>query len=121
MPADRAGQRPALGLPAAGGQVVGAVGVVDPDQLLLDTRRNPFALTSVTLNNYRYLLTETEFPRWIWNTMVVTVGATALSLVCSILIGYALGRFQFRGGNTIGRSIRVSSRTAPRKRWRARR
>ena len=76
-----------------------------PDQLLLDTRRNPFALTSVTLSNYRYLLTETEFPRWIWNTMVVTVGATALSLVCSILIGYALGRFQFRGGNTIGIAI----------------
>ena len=37
--------------------------------------------------------------------MVVTVGATALSLVCSILIGYALGRFQFRGGNTIGIAI----------------
>ncbi len=76
-----------------------------PDQLLLDTRRNPFALTSVTLSNYRYLLTETEFPRWIWNTMVVTVGATLLSLACSILIGYALGRFQFRGGNTIGIAI----------------
>lgn len=76
-----------------------------PDQLLLDTRRNPFALTSITFENYRYLLTETEFPRWVWNTMVVTVGATLLSLACSILIGYALGRFQFRGGNTIGIAI----------------
>jgi multiple sugar transport system permease protein len=78
---------------------------IKPDQLLLDTRINPFAIISPTLENYRYLLQETEFPRWIWNTLVVTVGATALSLFCSILIGYALGHFRFRGGNTLGIAI----------------
>ena len=78
---------------------------IKPDQLLLDTRLNPFAIISPTLENYRYLLQETAFPRWIWNTLVVTVGATALSLFCSILIGYALGRFRFRGGNTMGIAI----------------
>ncbi len=78
---------------------------IKPDQVLLDTRLNPFAIVSPTLENYRFLLTETEFPRWIWNTLVVTVGATALSLFCSILIGYALGRFRFRGGNTMGIAI----------------
>jgi multiple sugar transport system permease protein len=78
---------------------------IKPDQLLLDTRLNPFAIINPTLENYRYLLQETEFPRWIWNTLVVTVGATALSLFCSILIGYALGRFRFRGGNTMGIAI----------------
>ena len=78
---------------------------IKPDQLLLDTRINPFAIISPTIENYRYLLQETEFPRWIWNTLVVTVGATALSLFCSILIGYALGRFRFRGGNTLGIAI----------------
>jgi multiple sugar transport system permease protein len=78
---------------------------IKPDQVLLDTRINPFAIISPTLENYRYLLQETEFPRWIWNTLVVTVGATALSLFCSILIGYALGRFRFRGGNTLGIAI----------------
>jgi multiple sugar transport system permease protein len=78
---------------------------IKPDQLLLDTRINPFAIVSPTLENYRYLLQETAFPRWIWNTLVVTVGATALSLFCSILIGYALGRFRFRGGNTLGIAI----------------
>ncbi len=78
---------------------------IKPDQLLLDTRINPFAIVSPTLENYRFLLQETAFPRWIWNTLVVTVGATALSLFCSILIGYALGRFRFRGGNTMGIAI----------------
>jgi multiple sugar transport system permease protein len=78
---------------------------IKPDQLLLDTRINPFAIINPTLENYRYLLQETQFPRWIWNTLVVTAGATALSLFCSILIGYALGRFRFRGGNTLGIAI----------------
>ena len=78
---------------------------IKPDQALLDTRINPFAIISPTLENYRFLLQETEFPRWIWNTLVVTAGATALSLFCSILIGYALGRFRFRGGDTLGIAI----------------
>jgi multiple sugar transport system permease protein len=78
---------------------------IKPDQALLDTRINPFAIVQPTLEHYRFLVQETEFPRWIWNTLVVTVGATALSLVCSILIGYALGRFRFRGGNTLGIAI----------------
>ena len=45
----------------------------------------------------------------------MTVGATALALVCSILIGYALGRFRFRGGNLHGRR-RSSSPTSCRRR-----
>jgi multiple sugar transport system permease protein len=76
-----------------------------PDQALLDTRLNPFAVARPTLDHYAFLLQETDFPRWIWNTLVVTFGATALALFCSILIGYALGRFRFRGGNTIGIGI----------------
>src|SRR5215207_3579929 len=86
---------------------------IKPDQLLLDTRINPFAIISPTLENYRYLLQETEFPRWIWNTLVVTVGATALALVCSILIGYALGRFRFRGGTLLGSAIFIAYLVPP--------
>ena len=76
-----------------------------PDQDLLRTELNPFLLASVTLDHYRYLFEETEFLRWTLNTFVVTVGAMFLSLFCSILIGYALGRFRFRGGNFLGVGI----------------
>ena len=76
-----------------------------PDNELLDTGQNPFLLASATLNHYRYLFEETDFLRWIGNTFIVTVGATAVSLVCSILIGYALGRLRFRGGNILGVAI----------------
>jgi multiple sugar transport system permease protein len=76
-----------------------------PDQDLLRTNLNPFVLRTVTLDHYRYLFEDTEFVRWAWNTLIVTISATVLSLFCSILIGYALGRFRFRGGTFFGLAI----------------
>lgn len=76
-----------------------------PNQDLLNTSLNPFVLTSITLEHYRYLFENTEFPRWTLNTLVVTFSATFLSLVVSMLIGYALGRFRFKGGNFLGVGI----------------
>lgn len=76
-----------------------------PNTELLDTTRNPFFLGSVTLDHYLYLFTDTAFMRYTWNTMVVTIGSTILSLSASILIGYALGRFRFRGASFMGAAI----------------
>ncbi|MBA2520149.1 MAG: carbohydrate ABC transporter permease [Chloroflexia bacterium] len=76
-----------------------------PDNALLNTDINPFLPIGMTLNNYRYLLQDTDFLHWTRNTMVVTVGSLLVSLFCSVLIGYALGRFRFRGGNIIGVAV----------------
>jgi multiple sugar transport system permease protein len=76
-----------------------------PDQELLNTRLNPFLLKRVTFDHYRYLFEETDFLIWAKNTAIVTVAATVVSLVCSVLIGYALGRLRFRGGNFLGVGI----------------
>ncbi len=76
-----------------------------PNSDLLDSSLNPFLLYSVTLEHYSYLFTDTNFVRYTVNTFIVTVGATVLSLSASILIGYALGRFRFRGGNLMGAVI----------------
>jgi multiple sugar transport system permease protein len=100
-----------------------------PDSDLLDTDRNPllphlFMRTegfpwialdsaSVTLRHYRFLFEDTEFVRWLQNTIIVTVGATALALVCSVLIGYALGRFRFRGGTIMGAAIFIAYLVPP--------
>ncbi len=78
---------------------------IKPDNELLNIGANPFLLASATIDHYRYLFEETDFLRWTLNTFVVTVGSTIVSLVCSVLIGYALGRFRFRGGNTLGVAI----------------
>jgi multiple sugar transport system permease protein len=78
---------------------------IKPDNALLDTRTNPFSLVGLTLSNYVFLIQDTDFLNWTKNTMIVTVGSLAISLVCSVLIGYALGRFRFRGGNFLGVAI----------------
>jgi len=76
-----------------------------PNSELLDTAVNPFLLASVTLDHYLYLFQETDFLRWTLNTAIVTIGATIISLVFSVLIGYALGRFRFRGGGFLGSAV----------------
>lgn len=78
---------------------------VKPNADLLNTDINPFIPSSLTLSHYTYLFTDTEFLRYTWNTMVVTIGSTIISLGTSILIGYALGRFRFRGGSFMGAAI----------------
>ncbi len=76
-----------------------------PNADLLNTSINPFILTSITFDHYSYLFTDTSFLRYTLNTFIVTIGATVISLAASILIGYALGRFRFRGGSFMGALI----------------
>ena len=64
---------------------------------LTNIRINPFYPHFPTLAHYRRLLTETAYPRWFWNTTYVAVVSTAISMVISILAGYALARLRFRG------------------------
>jgi multiple sugar transport system permease protein len=78
---------------------------IKPNSDLLNTDINPFIPTSLTLDHYTYLFTDTAFLRYTWNTMVVTIGSTIISLGTSILIGYALGRFRFKGGSFMGAAI----------------
>jgi multiple sugar transport system permease protein len=84
-----------------------------PNADLLSADINPFLLTNATLNHYRYLFNETDFVKWTQNTMIVTVGATFLALFCSVLIGYALGRFRFRGGTVLGAAIFIAYLVPP--------
>lgn len=66
---------------------------------------NPFWIKHFTLENYRFLFTETAFPEWAKNTIIVATASTAISLFCSILIGYALARLRFPGSNFLGVGI----------------
>ncbi len=84
-----------------------------PDQELFDQSKNPFILLHPTLKHYRYLFESTAFTRWLRNTIIVTVGATTLALACSVFIGYALGRFKFRGGTFMGAAIFIAYLVPP--------
>ncbi|MCR4438995.1 MAG: carbohydrate ABC transporter permease [bacterium] len=50
-----------------------------------------------TLEHYRMLLGRPAFLLYLRNSLVVSVGAIAITLITSLLGGYALARFRFRG------------------------
>ena len=50
-----------------------------------------------TLQHFRYMLTETDFPRWFWNTVQVAVVSCTISVLVGALGAYALVRLRWRG------------------------
>ncbi len=50
-----------------------------------------------TLDNFRELLFETEFLRWLFNSLVVSLVVTVTGVALASTAGYALSRFRFRG------------------------
>jgi multiple sugar transport system permease protein len=76
-----------------------------PTNDLFEMQYNPFWIQHLTLENYRYLFENTAFPEWVKNTLIVSTVSTALSLFCSVLIGYALARLRFPGSNFLGVGI----------------
>jgi multiple sugar transport system permease protein len=76
-----------------------------PTNDLFDLKFNPFWIQRFTWENYQYLFQSTDFPEWVKNTLIVSVVSTVISLVCSILIGYALARLRFPGSNFLGVGI----------------
>lgn len=76
---------------------------IKPDAQLLDLEgSNPFWTTAPTLKHYYALLFETEYPRWLWNTMFVAIGSTILSLIASVFAAYAIVRLRYKGSQTVG-------------------
>src|SRR5579883_1667663 len=76
---------------------------IKPDEQLIDMNTyNPFWVVHPTLKHIEKLLFETQYPRWLWNTMYVAVGATTLSIIASVLAAYAIVRLRFKGADTVG-------------------
>ena len=76
---------------------------IKPDEQLIDMEKfNPFWVVHPTFKHISKLLFETQYPRWLWNTMYVAVGATTLSIIASVLAAYAIVRLRFRGADTVG-------------------
>jgi multiple sugar transport system permease protein len=76
-----------------------------PDAELLARDGNPFWIIRPTLAHFEKLLLRTEYPAWLWNTVVVSVVSTGLSLVASVLAAYAIERLRFQGAKPAGGAI----------------
>ncbi len=83
------------------------------DGELYNPGNNPFLLLQPVLYQYQRLLNDTLFPRWITNTLLVSIASTAISLTFSTLAGYSLARLRYRGATSIGWAIFVTYLVPP--------
>ena len=79
---------------------------IKPDEQLIDMERvSPFWTWSPTFKHIHKLLFQSQYPRWLWNTIFISTCATFISIVASVLAAYALVRLRFRGAQTVGALI----------------
>ena len=80
-----------------------ALTAIKPDEQLLDLNKyNPLWTWNPTFKHFYKLLFETQYPRWLWNTMFVATAATTLSIISSVLAAYAIVRLKYKGAQYIG-------------------
>jgi multiple sugar transport system permease protein len=82
-----------------------AITSIKPNSELYSTRANPLLVHAPTLKHYVDLLTTTSFMVWTWNTMLVSVISTAISLVLGIMLAYPLARINFPGAGLIAIAV----------------
>ena len=79
------------------------------DKELYDRNAVPLVIKQgPTLEHYRMLLWETAFLTWTKNSLMITVLATAVSLVIGTVAAYALARLKFFGVASFGTGIFVT-------------
>ena len=82
-----------------------AVTSLKPNAELYNRHMMPLLVYHPTLKHYVDLLTETSFLRWTWNTTLVAVVSTAVSLVLGTMLAYPLARMRFAGASLIAMTI----------------
>jgi multiple sugar transport system permease protein len=84
------------------------------DAELYSLKSVPFLIqTGVITDHYRYLFFKTDFLTWVKNSLIISVVATAVSLVIAILAGYSLARLRYRGVGTFGTAVFITYLVPP--------
>ena len=86
---------------------------IKPNAELYNVRMNPLYVLHPTLEHFRYLMRETIFLTWAYNTLYVSILSTAISLITGIMAGYALSRLRFRGAGGMAVGIFVTYLVPP--------
>jgi multiple sugar transport system permease protein len=84
-----------------------------PNAELVGRGFNPLWVFNPTLEHVVYLLTQTRYPRWFGNTMLVAGAAAIISVTASFLAAFAITRIRFRGGESLGVAIYLAYLVPP--------
>ena len=82
-----------------------AIASLKPNSELYSTKVNTLIVYHPTLKHYVDLLTETHFLLWTWNTMIVAVVSTGISLVLGTMLAYPLARMRFAGASLMAMTV----------------
>ena len=83
-----------------------AVATFKPDAEMYDYEKyNPFWIVNPTIEHIKKLLVETDYPLWMWNTVIVSVSSTFISLFASVCAAYAIERLRYKGSRYVGLAI----------------
>jgi multiple sugar transport system permease protein len=80
---------------------------------LYNLKSVPFLVAHPIVEHYRFLFTRTDFFTWMKNSLIISVVATSISLVLSILAGYSLARLRFRGVGSFGTAVFITYLVPP--------
>jgi multiple sugar transport system permease protein len=84
------------------------------DTELYNLKAVPFLIQSgIITDHYAYLFFKTEFWTWMKNSLIISVVATSVSLVISILAGYSLARLRFPGVGSFGTAVFITYLVPP--------
>ena len=78
-----------------------------PSDELLSTSLAPIP-KGATLANFRILLTDTPFLRWVGNSALIALAVTLTGVALASTAGYALSRFRFLGRSTMLNGLLVT-------------
>jgi ABC-type glycerol-3-phosphate transport system permease component len=60
-----------------------------------------------TLANFQFVISQTAFPHWFLNSLIVSGSTTVLAIIIGSLAGYAMSRWRFRGRALFGNTLLV--------------
>jgi multiple sugar transport system permease protein len=76
---------------------------------LYNLKAIPFWIQSGAItDHYQLLFFKTEFLTWMRNSLIISVVATAVSIVLSILAGYSLARLRYPGVGSFGTAVFIT-------------
>ena len=82
-----------------------AITSIKPNAELYNKNLMPLFVLNPTLKHYVDLITKTSFLVWTWNTMLVAVISTAISLLLGIMLAYPLARINFPGAGLLAIAV----------------